>query len=107
MPEAGVPGVDVHEGDDSSELPLVAPPAVEVGAGPLHGARVLVGACRGGNSLESYVGKFKFGGKCRRRRLQKGKIEKNRNEPKDVKSSLEIFKILGENGATELFLWRV
>ncbi len=85
MPESGVPWVDVHEGDDSSELPLVAPPAVEVGAGPLHGAGVLVGACRGGNSLESYVGKFEFGGKCRRRRLQKGKIEKNRNEPKDVK----------------------
>ncbi len=85
MPEAGVPGVDVHEGDDSSELPLVAPPAVEVGAGPLHGAGVLVGACRGGNSLESYVGKFKLGGKCRRRRLQKGKIEENQNEPKNVK----------------------
>ena len=42
--ELRVPRVDVDDGHGGRELPLVAPAAVEVGADPLDGAGVLVGA---------------------------------------------------------------
>ena len=44
--EARVARVDVDDGHGRRELPLVAAAAVEVGADPLDGAGVLVGAAR-------------------------------------------------------------
>ena len=43
--KARVPRVDVGDGDDGRELPLVGTAAVEVGPGPFDRAGVLVGAC--------------------------------------------------------------
>ena len=43
--KARVPRVDVGDGHDGRELPLVGTAAVEVGPGPFDRAGVLVGAC--------------------------------------------------------------